>query len=107
VPADQHNAILVYRLQAAAHDLAKNRRIDTFLWETGDGHGCDRRAGHRPNVIDGVERGDATIVVRVIDDGSEEIERLDEREVVAKTVYSGVVGRIETDNQIWIMRLFR
>ncbi len=66
----------------------------------------DRRAGHRPNVVDGVERGDAAVVVRVVDNRREEVERLHEREVVAKAVYSRVVGCIKTDNQIWIGRLF-
>jgi len=107
VPADQRNAELVYRLQPTAHDLAQDRRIDTFLRKARDGHRRDRRARHGPHVVDRVECRDATIVVGVVDDGSEEIERLDEREVVAKTVYTCVVGRLEADNQIWIVRLFR
>src|ERR1051326_3200277 len=90
VPANQCNPILVYSLQSAAHDLSQDRWIDAFLRKAGDGHGCDWRAGHRPHVVDRIQRRDATVVVRVVNDGSEEIERLDEREVVAKTVYSRV-----------------
>jgi len=32
---------------------------------------------------------------------------LHEREIVSKAVYTRVVGRLETDNQVWVMRLFR
>jgi hypothetical protein len=107
VAAEQRHAVLVYRLQPATHDFTQNRGIDTFLGKAGDGHRGNRRSGHCPNVVDGIERGNATVVIRVIDDWSEEIERLDKREVVAQTVYSRVVGCIKTDNQIWIMGLFR
>ena len=107
VTANQCDAILIYRLQPAAHDLTQNRGIDAFLGKTRDRHRCDRRSSHGPNVVNGVERGDAAIVVRVIDDRSEEIERLHECEVVSKAVYTRVVGCIKTDNQIWIAGLFR
>ena len=34
VAANQRDAILVERLQTAAHDLAEDRRIDALLWES-------------------------------------------------------------------------
>ena len=64
-------------------------------------------AGHGPDVVDRIEGGDAAVVVRVVDDRSEEVERLHQREVVSQAVYSRVVGCIKADNQVWIERLFR
>jgi uncharacterized protein YecE (DUF72 family) len=84
----------------------EDRGIDALFRKTRDRHRRDRRSGHRPDVVDRIERRDAAVVVRVVDDWSEEVERLHEREVVAKTVYSRVVGCIEADNQIRIGRLF-
>jgi hypothetical protein len=107
VAADQRHAIFIYRLQTTAHDLAQDRRVDTFLRKARNGHRGYGRASHRPNIVDGIERRDATIIVRVVDDRSEEVERLDEREVVAQTVYARIVGRLETDNQVWVIGLFR
>src|SRR5215204_2877168 len=83
VTPDQCDAIFIYGLEAAAHDLAQDRRIDTFLWKTCDGHGSNRRSGHRPHVVDGIQSCDASVVVRVVYDGGKEVERLYQREVVS------------------------
>ena len=104
--SNQRDAMLVQRLQSAAHDLAQNLRIDAFLRKACYGHRRDWRARHRPNVVDRVERSNAAIVVWVVNDWSKEIERLHKRKVVSKTVNSRVVGCIKTDNQIWIGGLF-
>ena len=106
VAADQRYAILIQCLQSAAHNLSQDRRIDTFLRKARDRHRRYWCSGHGPYVVNRVERSDATVVVRVVDDRSEEIERLDQRQVVSQTVYSRVVGCIEADNQIRIKRLF-
>ena len=82
-------------------------RLNLPLREARDRHRGDGCARHRPNVVDGIERRDATVVIRVVDNRSKEVEGLDEREVVAQTVYARVVGRLETDNQVWVIGLFR
>src|ERR1051325_9339426 len=104
--ANQSDTVSIYRFETAAHDLAQYRRIDAFFRKTVDGHRGDWCSSHRPDVVNGIEGGDASIVVRVVDDWSKEVERLHQSEVVAKAVYSRVVGCIEPDNQIGVGRLF-
>ena len=65
-----------------------------------------RRAGHRPDVVDRIKGGDLSVDKRIVNDRRKEIERLHDCEVVTKAVYSRVVGCIETDNQIFVKRLF-
>jgi len=63
-----------------------------------------RNAAHRPDIVDRIERGDAAIIIRIVNNRREEINRLDQREVVAKAIYSRVVSRLDADNQIGILR---
>jgi hypothetical protein len=100
------DAILVQGLESTVHYFAKYRWIDAFLWETRDGHRGNWGSGHGPNIIDRIQGGDPTVVEWFVDNWCEEVERLHQREVVAKTVNSSVVGCIKTDNQVGIVRLF-
>ena len=61
-------------------------------------------AAHRVDVGERVRRGDATPVVRVVDDRREEVGGDDDREVVAQAVDGGVVGGVEADEQVGIAR---
>src|SRR6185295_11070555 len=103
---DQSNPILIQSLQSTPHDFRQDRRIDALLRKTRDRQRGNRRSRHGPNIVNRIQCCNSTIVVRVVDNRREEVERLHEREVVAKTVYARVVGCIETDNQIWIVWLF-
>ena len=77
-----------------------------FFGKAGDGQRGDRRPAHGPHVIDRIERGDAAVIERVVDNRREKIERLHQREIVAQSIHSGVVRFVETDQQIGIERLF-
>src|SRR5689334_23765939 len=105
MPTNQRHAVMVECFQTATHDLRQDRRIDAGFWETRNRHRRDRCSGHRPNVVDRIERTDAAEVERVVDNRRKKVERLHQSEVVAETVYSRVVGGVETDNQVWVVRL--
>ena len=53
----------------------------------------ERRAAHRVDVAQRVGRGDRAEVVRLVDDGREEVRREDERALVVDPVHGGVVRR--------------
>ena len=84
----------------------QDRRIHPFFGKAGDRKRGYGRASHGPDVVDRIEGGDAAVVVWVVNNRSEEVERLHQRQVVSQTVYSRVVGCIKADNQIWIEGLF-
>ncbi len=65
--------------------------------------GRPRRAAHRVDVGQGVGRGDAAEVVRVVDDRREEVGGGHQSEVVAQAVNSSVVGRVKADKQVHII----
>ena len=105
-PPIKRNPVFVQSLQATAHDLTEYSRVDAFLRKTGDSHRRERRACHSPNIVNRIERGYLSVDIRIVDDRCKEIERLHNCEVVAKAVYTRVVGCIEADNQIFVKRLF-
>eukprot|EP01137_Pigoraptor_chileana_P023878 Opistho-2@7252 len=70
-----------------------------------DGHAHERqrhdgRAAHGVHVADGVGGGDAAEVVRVVDDGHEEIGGGDQRLLVVELVHGGVVGGLDAHQQL-------
>ena len=69
------------------------------LGERGDREGEQDPATHREDVGEGVGRGDLAERARVVDERREEVERADDREVVADPVGGGVVGRVEPRDQ--------
>ena len=86
-------------LRAAAHDLAEDRRVER-LRERRDVERHQHLAAHRVDVAHGVRRGDRAERVRVVDDGREEVDRLDDRQVVGQAVDGGVVGAVEPDEEV-------
>src|SRR5262249_54442602 len=86
VTADQRDSVFIEHSQTAAHDLAEDRIVHVLFRETGDGQRGDWRARHRPNVVDRIERGDAPVIERVVNNGREEVNGLDQRQVVAQTI---------------------
>ena len=59
-------------------------------------------AAHRVDVRERVGGGDPAEVVRVVDDRREEVDRADDRQVVAEAVDAGVVGGVEADEHVGI-----
>src|SRR5262249_28016267 len=62
-------------------------------------------SSHRPDIVNRIQRGDPSVIKRVIDNRGEEVERLDQGEIIAQTIHSGVIRFVETDQQIWIVWL--
>ena len=92
-PAARHD------VEAAAQDLAQDVAAEPLEREGDDVQRRERRAAHRVDVGERVGRGDAPEVVGVVDDGGEEVDRLDEREVVAQPEDGRVVARGRADEQ--------
>ena len=63
----------------------------------------ERTAAHGVNVAESVRRGDLPEDVRVVDDGREEIDRLDQRLIGRDLIHSGVVGVVEADQNIGVV----
>ncbi len=59
----------------------------------------DRSASHGVDVADRVGGGNAAEVVRVVDDGHEEVGRRDQRLLVIELVHRGVVGGLDAHEQ--------
>ncbi len=62
--------------------------------------GGERGSAHRIDVGEGVRGGDATPVAWIVDDGCEEVDRLDERQVIRDPVDPGVIRPVDPDEQI-------
>ena len=103
---DQRHSVLVQSLQPTPHDFTQDRSVDAPLWKTRNCQSRNGRTRHCPHVVDGIQSRNAPVVVGIVNDGREEVERLHQREVVTETVYSRVVGGLETDNQVFVKRLF-
>jgi hypothetical protein len=65
-----------------------------------DGEREDRLAAHGVDVRERIGRRDTPEVVRVVDDGHEEVGGRDDGLLVVETVDGGVVGRFRADEQI-------
>jgi hypothetical protein len=105
VASEQGYAVFGQDFEAASHDLAEYLEVDAFFREAGYGERGQRGPAHRPHVVDRVERGDPSVIERVVDDGSEEVDGLNYRKVFAEAVYSRVVGRVVADDQVFIKGL--
>ena len=106
VATEQRTIRLLNFLGPAPHDVEQDLRVSLAR----EGHNRKRRerlAPHGVNVAQRICRGDLPEKIRVVDDRSEKVKRLHQREVISKTVYPRVVGCIKADNQIWVERLFR
>ena len=69
--------------RAAGQDRRQDLGAERLDREGGDVERGQRRAAHRVDVADRVGRGDATEVVRVVDDRREEVDGLHHRQIVA------------------------
>jgi hypothetical protein len=68
-----------------------------FSGKTDQRQRCERLAAHGVNVAQRVGCGDLAESVRVVDDGSEEIDGLHQRLIGRDLIHSGVVGVVEAD----------
>ena len=65
--------------------------------------GQDRPAAHRVAVAEGVGRRDGAPEIGVVDDRGEEVDGQQQRQVVADPVDGGVVGRVESQQEVRVL----
>ncbi len=92
VAAEDRHAGLGGDRRAAFDDPREDLGAELFDREGGDVQRGQRRPAHRVDVAQRVRRGDAAEVVRIVDDGREEVDGLDECEIVAEAVDAGIVA---------------
>ncbi len=87
------------RLRAAAQDLSEQLHRELRDRPADEVQREERPRAHRPHVGERVRRGDAAEPVRVVHDGREEVDRLDDRLGVREPVHGGVVARLGPDER--------
>jgi len=101
VPADHDAAGRGAALGAALEDLAQPGQLRVLVVGVADQvEGRARLAVHGVDVAQGVGGGDLAVGVRVVDDGREEVERLDERNLIGQAVDACVVVGLGADQQV-------
>ena len=80
---------------ASGNAIGDDGGIEVLLRKARDGERRDGAAAHGIDVAEGVGGGDLAIRIRVVDDGREEVDRLDKRRPSRPCVYARIVGRAE------------
>ena len=99
VSARDRDARLATDRRAAFEDPADGRRAQDRHRHADQGQRHDGLAAHGIDVADRVGRGDATEVMRVVDDRHEEVGRGDQRLFVVEPIDGGVIRRLYPDEQ--------
>jgi hypothetical protein len=90
---------LAHLVLPAAEDVGEHRERQPVRREADDVERGERLAAHGVHVGERVGRGHLAEVVRVVDDGSEEVDRLHERHVLGQHEHAGVVERLASDEE--------
>ena len=86
------------QIAAAPSSTWRKRRGAQRVDRPGDeAQRVERRGAHGVDVGERVGGGDAAVVVGVVDDRREDVDRLDQGEIVAQLDDGGVVGRVVAD----------
>jgi len=102
VAADDGASSLNHFAEASGEDLFEDLRV-TFLREADQGKRRDGAAAHGVDIAEGVGGGDLSEGEGIVDDGSEEVDSLDESERGRDEVDSGVVGLVEANQDIRVL----
>ena len=86
----------------AGQDRAQDLGAEPLDRERHDVQTGQRPSPHRVDVAEGVGRGDPAEVVRVVDDGREKVDRLDQGQIVAEAVDPGVVAGGVADQNVGV-----
>src|SRR5262252_1191868 len=105
VPADDHGATFFHFVGAAAQNLAKNRDVYFPLRKANNVHAGLRFTAHGIDIAQRISSGDLAKNIRVIDDGSEKIDGVDDGEVGTKTIHARVVGGFGSDQHVGVVKL--
>src|ERR1022692_2283451 len=96
VAADHGASGLDHFREATGEDALKNSQI-CLLGEADQRERGQRAAAHGVDVAQSIRGGNLAENVRVVDDWSEEVDRLDQRLIGRDLINSGVVGMVEAD----------
>src|SRR5215510_1734274 len=105
VPADDHSATFFHFVSAAAQNLAKNRDVYFPLRKTNNVHAGLRFTAHGVDIAQRISSGGLAENIRVIEDGSEKIDGVDDGEVGTKTIDPRVVGGFGSDQHVGVLKL--
>src|SRR5262249_159630 len=105
VAAEQCHSILNKNVQAASHYVAQDSEVDSLFWEACYGQRSYGGSAHGPDIVYRVQRGNSAVVVGGINDWRKEVYGLNERQILADQVDSGIVGGFDADQKLWIRGL--
>jgi hypothetical protein len=89
-------------IRSAAKNLVDDIQRNLIGGHCHDIHRGNGLPAHGVNVREGVGRCDLPEEIRVIHDGREKIESLNQREVIINPIHGGIVGACRTDEEIGI-----
>src|SRR5581483_8760030 len=102
VSANDEAARLHAAIGPAAEDLAEPVQAELVVRVADQVQGGLRLASHRVDVAQGVGGGHLAVDERVVDNGREEIDGLNDRNLLGQLVDTGVVVRVGADKEIGI-----
>ena len=105
VSADDGEAALRRDVTSAAQDVAEQLERERLAGPGDDVQRDERTPAHRVDVARGVGGGDPSPGVGVVHERREEVEREDQRLVVVEPDDGGVVGLVQTDEDVRRVRL--
>ena len=101
--AADHGASGLDHLREAAGENALEGRDVGFVGEANERQRSQRLTTHGVDVAERVGGGDLAEDVGIVDDGSEEVDRLDERRLRRELIHAGIVGMIEADQNVRVV----
>ena len=94
------NACCLTDALTALQNLANHLGAEHIDRHADQSHSKDGCAAHGVNIADGVGRGNATKVKRVVNDGHEEVGGGDQRLLVIQLVDRGIISRVYAHQQL-------
>src|SRR5262249_33978784 len=86
-----------HSFRAALDNSAKNLHVQLGIREANEIEGRLGYTAHREDITERIGGGDLSVNERVVNDGWEEINGLNDRQVRRKTVHPGIVMRLRAD----------
>jgi hypothetical protein len=99
VPAHEEHARLPHLVQSAPEDLPEDCFVQSAHGEADDVQGRQGAPAHGVDVAQGVRCGDLPEGVWIVDDGREEVHRLDDRQVLPELIHPRVLAVFHAHNQ--------
>src|SRR5262245_48003317 len=105
VASDDHSATFFHFVGASAPTIAMHRDVYFPLRKANNVHAGLRFTAHGIDIAQRISSGDLAKNIRVIDDGSEKIDGVDDGEVGTKTIDPRIVGGFGSDQHVGVVKL--